>query len=142
MSACTELCSKGKNDVWHPAIKEGEKISYNIIKSQRQFQISIRFCGLLSSVTFGADLWWAGKKVSDATARDRTDVMLSNHVGEQVNIHCRYGPCRVLSQEHVGILLDCQNLSFIKAEDIMIPFDKRENGLEYLLEYIPVTEFA
>ena len=38
-----------------------------------------------------------------------------------------------------GISLDCKNLSFIKAEDTVIPFDKEENGLEYLLEYLPIT---
>ena len=43
-----------------------------------------------------------------------------------------------------GILLDCKNLSSqaIKAEDAVIPFDKKENGLEHLPEYLPVTEFT
>ena len=41
-----------------------------------------------------------------------------------------------------GILLDRKNLSLIKEEDTVIPFDKKENGLEYLPEYLPVTEFT
>ena len=42
-----------------------------------------------------------------------------------------------------GILLGCKNLKdVIKLDKNIIPLDQRQNGLEYLMEYIPKTDSA
>jgi len=42
-----------------------------------------------------------------------------------------------------GILLNCKSLrDVIKLDHNVIPFDRRENGLEYLAEYISKTMSA